>query len=52
MTDTWLRLTPYILGKTSHIDKFKIRLRGHLFLTTLNVLGLCVQLVCIEKKVL
>jgi len=28
MVDKWLRLTLYILGKTSHIDRSQIRLRA------------------------
>jgi len=40
MTDTRLRLTPYILGKTSQIGRSQFKLRAHLFFITLNVLGL------------
>jgi len=40
MTNTGLRLTSYILSKASQINESQIRLRAHLLLTTLNVLGL------------
>jgi len=42
-----VKIDSYILGKTSQIDRSEFRLRAHLFLTTLNVMGLGLQLTCL-----